>query len=119
MGRHHKPERGGLARAALVGGALAVVEATHPGLAVADPLDAVEQCESGGDPTTHNPSSSAAGLFQILSSTWRAFGGNRYAPTADQASPTEQRAVAERIYATEGLAPWAPSQACWGTKTTS
>jgi muramidase (phage lysozyme) len=91
---------------------MAVVESTHPALAAADPLSVVEQCESGGNPTAHNPNSTAAGAWQILTSTWRAYGGQRYAPTADQAPITEQRQIAERIYAADGLAPWRPSQAC-------
>lgn len=32
-------------------------------------------CESGGNPTAQNPTSSASGLWQVLVSTWGGFGG--------------------------------------------
>lgn len=35
----------------------------------------VLRCESGGDPTAENPTSSASGLWQILDSTWAGYGG--------------------------------------------
>src|SRR4051794_36701718 len=36
--------------------------------------------ESGGDYGAYNSSSGAAGKFQIIPSTWSAFGGTKYAP---------------------------------------
>jgi phage-related protein len=45
--------------------------------------------ESGGNPRAQNPVSSASGLFQMIDSTWRAYGGTtphaRDAPEATQA----------------------------------
>lgn len=32
-------------------------------------------CESGGNPTAENPTSSASGLWQILDGTWAGYGG--------------------------------------------
>lgn len=39
------------------------------------PTCRVLACESGGDPSAQNPTSSASGLWQILDSTWDGFGG--------------------------------------------
>lgn len=39
------------------------------------PTCRVLACESGGNPTAENPTSSASGLWQILDSTWAGFGG--------------------------------------------
>jgi hypothetical protein len=61
--------------------------------------------ESGGNYHAYNPSSGAAGKYQIIPSTWAAFGGTRYAPTALQATPAQQDAIAARI-AADGLHHW-------------
>lgn len=39
------------------------------------PTCSILRCESGGDPTAKNPTTSASGLWQILRSTWARFGG--------------------------------------------
>jgi hypothetical protein len=61
--------------------------------------------ESGGDYHAYNPSSGAAGKYQIIPSTWAAFGGTRYAPSALQATPAQQDMIAARI-AADGLHHW-------------
>jgi hypothetical protein len=66
------------------------------------PSDIV-MCESGGDWTAVNPSSGAGGAYQILPSTWAAYGGTG-AP--QDASPDEQSAIAAEIYADSGGAAW-------------
>jgi muramidase (phage lysozyme) len=43
-------------------------------------------------------SSSAAGKWQILDSTWAGYGGTQYAPTADQATEAEQDSIAAKIW---------------------
>ena len=48
----------------------------------------------GGDWTAVNPSSGAGGRYQIMPSTWAAYGGTGL---PQDASPAEQTAVAERI----------------------
>jgi hypothetical protein len=63
----------------------------------------IVQCESGGNYSAVNPTSGAGGAYQILPSTWRAYGG-RGRP--QDASPAEQGAVASRIYATQGPSAW-------------
>lgn len=61
----------------------------------------IVMCESGGNPgavNTTNPNR-PAGLYQIITQTWLANGGGKYAPTADGASPAQQGEVAGAIYA--------------------
>ena len=59
--------------------------------------------ESGGDWSAVNSSSGAGGRYQILPSTWAAYGGTG-AP--QDASPAEQTAVAERILQSVGTSAW-------------
>lgn len=55
-------------------------------------LEAIAQCESGGDYGAVNPSSGATGKYQILPSTAQAYG-------CDLATPAGQDACAVEIYA--------------------
>ncbi|MFJ1749082.1 transglycosylase family protein [Streptomyces sp. NPDC088116] len=65
----------------------------------------IAACESGG--RWHiNTGNGYHGGLQIAPSTWRAYGGHRYAPRADLASRSEQIAVGERIVQARGLSPW-------------
>jgi Transglycosylase-like domain len=71
----------------------------------------VDGIESNGDPTDKNPSSTACGLFQFLTTTWASNGGTSYAPTACDA--TWQQQVSVFITASGGpngdnFYPWAP-----------
>ncbi len=61
------------------------------------------QPESGGDWTAVNPSSGAGGRYQIMPSTWAAYGGTGL---PQDASPAEQTAVAERIMQEQGPSAW-------------
>jgi peptidoglycan hydrolase-like protein with peptidoglycan-binding domain len=56
----------------------------------------IVRCESGGNYRAYNPSSGAGGAYQILPSTWRAYGGSGSPHTASKA---EQDRVAARIWA--------------------
>jgi hypothetical protein len=56
----------------------------------------VVQCESGGRNLPPN-SAGASGYYQIIPSTWQAYGGT--GANAYQATPQEQAAVAARIWA--------------------
>jgi hypothetical protein len=60
-------------------------------------------CESGGDWSAVNASSGAGGAYQILPSTWAAYGGTG---SPQDASPAEQSAIAARIYAAQGPSAW-------------
>lgn len=57
----------------------------------------VIDCESGGDPKAQNPNSTASGLYQIIDGTWAAYGGLEFSKRAKDATPEQQRVIAERI----------------------
>jgi hypothetical protein len=60
-------------------------------------------CESGGNYGAVNPSSGAGGAYQILPSTWAAYGGQGL---PQNAPPAEQDRIAAQIYATQGPSAW-------------
>lgn len=70
-------------------------------------------CESGGNPTAQNSSSSASGLFQFLDTTWQALGG---VGRAKNASVSQQYAMANKQYGMTGFKAWDASRSCWGGK---
>ncbi|WP_033218740.1 transglycosylase family protein [Kitasatospora phosalacinea] len=90
---------------ASVGLALPLLAATGAAAAPVDTWDRVAQCESGGDWNINTGNGFYGGL-QFTSSTWRAFGGGQYAARADQASRSQQIAVAERVLASQGPGAW-------------
>jgi peptidoglycan hydrolase-like protein with peptidoglycan-binding domain len=63
----------------------------------------IVQCESGGNYSAVNSSSGAGGAYQILPSTWQAYGGEGL---PQDASPAEQGRIASQIYATQGRGAW-------------
>ena len=65
----------------------------------------VAECESSGDWGIDTGNGYYGGL-QFSDQTWDSFGGERYAPTADQASREQQIAVAERGLAEQGWGAW-------------
>ncbi|MFG2480952.1 transglycosylase family protein [Streptomyces fagopyri] len=67
--------------------------------------DRVAQCESGGAWSANEGNGYYGGL-QLDQDNWEAHGGLEYAPTADQASRSQQIAVAEKVLADKGLAAW-------------
>jgi peptidoglycan hydrolase-like protein with peptidoglycan-binding domain len=67
----------------------------------ADVLAKIAQCESGGDPTiTNGP---YRGKYQFTRATWRRYGGTGDPAKADEAT---QDAIAGKLLAAEGTAPW-------------
>ena len=64
---------------------------------------AIVMCESGGNYSALNPSSGAGGAYQILPSTWAAYGG-KGAP--HRASKTEQDRIAALIWRDSGPSAW-------------
>lgn len=61
------------------------------------------QPESGGNPSAVNPSSGAGGYYQIMPSTWAAYGGTG----APQDAPmSEQSAIAQKVWASQGPSAW-------------
>jgi muramidase (phage lysozyme) len=64
--------------------------------------------ESGGNYRARNPQSTAGGKYQILDTTWHAFGGPDYSGDHDaaQAPPLEQEKIARRVLAGQGIHAW-------------
>ncbi|MGW7079627.1 transglycosylase family protein [Streptomyces sp. NPDC054866] len=108
-GKHRRPSKA--TRVATLAGVT--------GVAVAAPLmaagsasaatnsewDAVAQCESGGNWSINTGNGYTGGL-QFSSSTWAAYGGTKYAPTADKASKAQQIEIGEKVLAGQGKGAW-------------
>lgn len=67
--------------------------------------DRIAQCESGGNWHINTGNGYYGGL-QFAPSTWRAYGGTAYAPTADRASKDQQIAVATKVQRAQGWGAW-------------
>ena len=67
--------------------------------------DDLADCESGGNWAINTGNGYSGGL-QFLHSTWRAYGGQEFAPLAYQASREQQIIVAERILDDVGWGAW-------------
>lgn len=63
----------------------------------------IVMCESGGNYSALNPSSGAGGAYQIIPSTWEAYGGKGL---PHQAPKTEQDRIAAQIWADSGGSAW-------------
>ncbi len=63
----------------------------------------IVMCESGGDYSALNPSSGAGGAYQIIPSTWEAYGGTGL---PQEASKAEQDRIAALIWADVGASAW-------------
>ncbi len=67
--------------------------------------DKVAACESGGNWSINTGNGYYGGL-QFSKSTWLAYGGGAYAPTANLASKAQQIAIAEKVLAGQGWGAW-------------
>ncbi|WP_342742720.1 transglycosylase family protein [Streptomyces indicus] len=67
--------------------------------------DRIAQCESGGNWHINTGNGYYGGL-QFSASTWRAYGGGRYASTADKATRSQQIAVATKVQKGQGWGAW-------------
>ncbi|MFI8188690.1 transglycosylase family protein [Streptomyces sp. NPDC085946] len=67
--------------------------------------DKVAQCESGGDWSLDTGNGHYGGL-QFTASTWRAYGGEEYAPYAHRATKKEQILIGEKVLAGQGERAW-------------
>ena len=67
--------------------------------------DRLAQCESGGNWGINTGNGYQGGL-QFSPSTWAAYGGTQYAPTANQATREQQIAIAEKTLAGQGWGAW-------------
>jgi hypothetical protein len=66
---------------------------------------AIAACESGGNWSANTGNGFYGGL-QFTQQTWQANGGGQYAASADQASASQQIAVAQRVLASQGIGAW-------------
>ncbi|WP_327132355.1 LysM peptidoglycan-binding domain-containing protein [Streptomyces sp. NBC_01343] len=73
--------------------------------ATAGEWDRVAQCESGGNWSINTGNGYYGGL-QFSSSTWAAYGGKAYAAQANQASKSQQIAIAEKVLKGQGKGAW-------------
>ncbi|MFI1442413.1 transglycosylase family protein [Streptomyces fructofermentans] len=108
-GRHRRPRQAPalLVAAGVAGSAIAIplLGASGASAASGTTWDAVAECESGGSWSADTGNGYYGGL-QMTQDDWDAHGGLDYAPTPDQASRSQQIAVAEKILADEGNGAW-------------
>jgi len=108
-GKHRRPSKATrvAALAGVTGVAMAapLMAAGSASAATASEWDAVAQCESGGNWSINTGNGYYGGL-QFSASTWAAYGGTAYAPQANQASKSQQIAVAEKVLASQGKGAW-------------
>ena len=67
--------------------------------------DRLAQCESGGNWSINTGNGYYGGL-QFNKSTWLAYGGGQYAPTANLATRDQQIAIAKKTQASQGWGAW-------------
>ncbi|MGV9358234.1 transglycosylase family protein [Streptomyces misionensis] len=109
-GRHRRPRQAPalLVAAGVTGSAIAIplLGAASAHAADGTTWDKVAGCESGGSWSADTGNGYYGGL-QISQDDWMHYGGTQYASSADQASRSQQIAVAEKILADKGTLPWA------------
>ncbi|MBK3566214.1 MULTISPECIES: transglycosylase family protein [unclassified Streptomyces] len=108
-GKHRRPSKA--TRVATLAGVTGVAIAAplmatgSASAATASEWDTVASCESGGNWSINTGNGYYGGL-QFSASTWAAYGGTAYASTANQASKSQQIAVAEKVLASQGKGAW-------------
>ena len=116
MGRH-STKTTSAGKRALAGtaavAALAGVVAPQANAAPDSDWDKLAQCESGGNWAINTGNGYYGGL-QFSASTWRAYGGEQFAPYAHQATREQQIIVAERTLAAQGWGAWPACSARYG-----
>ncbi|MEI5522709.1 transglycosylase family protein [Streptomyces brasiliscabiei] len=109
-GRHRRPRQAPalLVAAGVTGSAIAIplLGATGASAASGTTWDQVAECESGGSWSADTGNERYGGL-QLTQDNWEKYGGLEYATTADQASRSQQIAVAEKVLADQGVGVWA------------
>ncbi|GAA0638262.1 resuscitation-promoting factor protein RpfA [Streptomyces thermocarboxydovorans] len=108
-GKHRRPNKAtrAIAIAGVTGAAVAapLMAAGSASAATASEWDAVAQCESGGNWSINTGNGYYGGL-QFSASTWAAYGGTKYAATADKATKAQQIEIAEKVLAGQGKGAW-------------
>ncbi|WP_353951259.1 transglycosylase family protein [Knoellia sp. S7-12] len=87
---------------AAVGGATAMAQ---PASAAGTVWDRVAACESGGNWSINTGNGYYGGL-QFSYSTWKGFGGQRYATTANRATKAQQILIAQKTLKVQGPGAW-------------
>jgi nucleoid-associated protein YgaU len=77
--------------------------------------DRIARCESGGNWGTRTGNGYYGGL-QFSGSTWTAYGGGRYASTANRASKQQQIAIASKVQRAQGWGAWPTCSARAGAR---
>ncbi|MDY6049311.1 MAG: resuscitation-promoting factor Rpf1 domain-containing protein [Corynebacterium sp.] len=116
MARHAAPKKNTFAKTAT---ATAVVAASttvvipNASAATDREWDLLAQCESGGN-WAINTGNGYYGGIQFAAGTWNAYGGQKYAPTANLATREQQIMVAEHVLAAQGWGAWPACSARYG-----
>jgi LysM repeat protein len=111
-GKHRKPSNAGrnvtrfVLASAVVGTPLAMAAAPAQAATGGSTIwDNVAQCESSGNWSINTGNGFYGGL-QFTQSTWQAYGGGSYAPSANMASRDQQIQIAERVLVGQGPGAW-------------
>ena len=91
--------------AAGVAGPAPLLGPASPGQAPRVNWAAIARCESGGNWSISTGNGFYGGL-QFTKGTWKAYGGTKYASTANKASRSEQIAIAEKVLRGQGIGAW-------------
>ncbi|MEV0119557.1 transglycosylase family protein [Streptomyces sp. NPDC050844] len=108
-GKHRRPSKA--TRVATLAGVTGVAVAAplmaagSASAATGSEWDSVAQCEAGGNWSINTGNGYYGGL-QFSASTWAAYGGTKYAATADQASKAQQIEIGEKVLAGQGKGAW-------------
>ncbi|MEU6660723.1 transglycosylase family protein [Streptomyces sp. NPDC046821] len=108
-GRHRRPRQAPaiVVAAGVTGSALAIplLAATNASAASSATWDKLAECESGGS-WSADPGNGYYGGLQFSQEMWEKYGGLDFAPRADQASRSQQIAVAEKVLDDQGPRAW-------------
>ncbi|SFM88058.1 Transglycosylase-like domain-containing protein [Pseudonocardia ammonioxydans] len=115
-GRHRKPTDTGRTVArigvltAMAAAPLGIVgtasaAASAPSVEKTSTWDQLAQCESTGNWSADTGNGYLGGL-QFTESTWQEFGGTQHASSPDQASKSQQIAVAKKVQEQQGWKAW-------------
>ncbi|MFD4526301.1 transglycosylase family protein [Streptomyces sp. NPDC058470] len=108
-GRHRRPRQAPalLVAAGVTGSAIAIPLLGAASASAADTTtwDRVAECETGAA-WSDNAGDGYYGGLHVTQWDWENYGGLEYAPSADQASRSQQIAVAEKILDGRGLVAW-------------
>lgn len=108
-GRHRRPRQAPalIVAAGVAGSAIAIplLGATSASAADAATWDKLAQCESGGS-WSADAGNGYYGGFQFSQQVWEEYGGLDFAPSADQASRSQQISIAEKVLDDQGPDAW-------------